>query len=723
MEEDIKNYLGEELCQILPDSFPGLYQRLCYEIMRFLDKAAENVLFLNLPVEELSNNTNYQDKYWNEICSVITLALRLSLKRENLNPKSLQYPGKWYHENDQFLLIPCDEDTEDFYYIQGVNNKLKFIWENRPGRGACAPPIEEKNNKITTAKAIYRLQSIPAQLKKGYITCCAEIDTLKVQSVENGYSSGMLICAPFPVNIKYAGNYISPVVEVLNSNTRIPRKDVVVIVGDKAFGCIQMLLNSLAPYGPTQKLIIIGSQPPQVLLQRSPKIITLTFKDMHDYCAPKGLEYKNPEFVQIEFPWLTESLSTLKGILERYENEIGVENARYIYNFSRKILADIDFLSERLDDFKNYFIDKVLENIANDEIFSALEKWAGKLSYDNRSNPKRDYAKKEKAAKVISLNRSIRSQLKGLRGNGNSIIIDAPLHKNDITYSNPITTVMRYHNFARIQCVYYEGIETDLKRFSSSNLKRDPLFQHQDNGDVVTSGNDKEEIRLEDYIDNDDSLNNFINRVYGLEQIDFTDGSSEYVTGDVLVFEPDETLTRASIKDIGNSSGLTIVYYSQNNDNSELFDRLVNARFKFPDGHGIMYYSGLWQSALKKLVGNWDKDSKKSFCNEMGISLNVLSNHIEGSSKFMRKKSLSKILKKLIDKRLLTETDAKYVQAARTFMNGNNISFGSQLKNALFEYKLNQAKKTPAFLNIILEKTGLKITDLTENFLNTKTIK
>lgn len=84
------------------------------------------------------------------------------------------------------------------------------------------------------------------------------------------------------------------------------------------------------------------------LLERKPQTVTLTFKDIHDYCAAnRNVEYVNPEFIAIDFPWLTDSMQSLINILDKYRDQIGDDNVKHIYNMSRKILADINF--RRLD--------------------------------------------------------------------------------------------------------------------------------------------------------------------------------------------------------------------------------------------------------------------------------------------------------------------------------------------------------------------------------------
>lgn len=61
------------------------------------------------------------------------------------------------------------------------------------------------------------------------------------------------------------------------------------------------------------------------LLERNPQTVTLTFKDIHDYCAAnRNVEYVNPEFIAIDFPWLTDSMQSLKIYLINIEIRLGM---------------------------------------------------------------------------------------------------------------------------------------------------------------------------------------------------------------------------------------------------------------------------------------------------------------------------------------------------------------------------------------------------------------
>lgn len=731
--ETIKNYLGNRLYnRIIRDGYPPLYLRICYEVLHFLNDSEEQVLYFNMPAEEYTNNVKKQDEYWRKTCDIVALALRLALRQDRLNPSELSYPGTWYNENDKFLLIPDENDGEPYYYLNGVRNNnnttLTFIWRPLPNRGLCGYNRQKKNEVIKSAKAIYRLNDIPGQLNRGFTSCNNEINILNLYDNENArYSTGFIVCSPDYGKYKFAGEDVLPVVNMLNANSRIPRSaDIAIVVGDKAFGRIQQLLNALHPYGPIQKLIVYGSQPTMYLLERKPQTVTLTFKDIHDYCAAnRNVEYVNPEFIAIDFPWLTDSMQSLINILDKYRDQIGDDNVKHIYNMSRKILADINFSKTRLNNFKEYFLkflDKILDNIYNEDVFSELEDWASGLTYNSDSNPKLAKATELGAVKAVDLDHSIYRQVKGLGGEGNIIVIDAPPHTNNPQYVNPITTLMRFHNFARVKALYYSEVETRLMDRTSFNLRRDPLY-YEDIPEEQNVTADDDAFRIEDYFENDETVNYSVRRVYSVDRIEFTDKTKEIIYGDVLVYEPDESLRRMPFNVIENPSGLTITYYSQNAEESDLFNKLASAYCNLPIDRNIQYYSDLWQERLKTFVSKLDRNGISRLCQEVGIKRNVLNNHLEGRSMFMRKRPLNIILSKLISAGLLTEDEAKYVKAARKFMQVNYIDFGLKLKSALLDYKLNPDGDLPSFMQDLLDRTGSTMDELENNFLKTKNIK
>ena len=281
---------------------------------------------------------------------------------------------------------------------------------------------------------------------------------------------------------------------------------------------------------------------------------------------------------------------------------------------------------------------------------------------------------------------------------------------------------MRFHNFARVKALYYSEVETRLMDRTSFNLRRDPLY-YEDIPEEQNVTADDAAFRIEDYFENDETVNYSVRRVYSVDRIEFTDKTKEIIYGDVLVYEPDESLRRMPFNVIENPSGLTITYYSQNAEESDLFDKLASAYCNLPGDRNIRYYSDLWQEKLKTFVSKLDRNGISRLCQEVGIKRNVLNNHLEGRSMFMRKRPLNIILSKLIRAGLLTEDEVKYVKAARKFMQVNYIDFGLKLKSALLDYKLNPDGDLPSFMQDLLDRTGSTMDELENNFLKTKTIK
>lgn len=720
--QKIRDFLGEEICQNLPNSFPELYQRIAYIILKFL-QSEEKILFLQFPLEDLTNKEKKKGKYWDEICDVITYAVRLSMKSGELQPSKLSdseesYPGEWYKKGDTFLLLSSEEAEHPYYFLQAENDKITFSCLNPK----FAPPKTIKNSLIQNARAIYKLKEIPGQVKNGYRKCLSEIELLSCKKFENEQlSSAVAICTALSGPLPHAGTYVKPVVDVRRANPCYPDSDILAIVGDKAFGLVQGAVNSLEPNGPTKKLIVFGTQHTVPLRESQPATITFSFQEMHKYCSPKKVKYFDPEFIEIKFPWLKGVLAGLKGILEGSDNQLG-DTSKHIYNLTRSTLADIEFSREKLEKFKEYFLrflDDRIEEEDSPEFYGKIMVWLDNLSYDSDSNPKRDYAG-QNGGTVILYDRSISRQLKGKETYGSKLILDSPYHacQGD---NNPITAVMRYHLFPKLSCLYYEDIETPIMNRAKRNIDNDPFFS----ADAISAVNNTEDsviVNLEDYFDLEPYQRDFYSLVYGAEKVVFTDGSSEQLSGEVILSLNDEELERVQVANIMDKEGETIIFYSQNTNNRETFNHLVNGYYNFPEGKDVDYYAQLWQNALRTLIEQTPKEALESLCKELKISKAVLNNHIEGRSKFMQRKKFDKVLDVLIHKGLINEDEKLYIKAAKNFYNSSSISFGSQLKDALYRFRINENDRSE-FLQKIEENTEYTAANLVEYFLYTKTIK
>ena len=369
------------------------------------------------------------------------------------------------------------------------------------------------------------------------------------------------------------------------------------------------------------------------------------------------------------------------------------------------------------------FVEELLEtyddDICIDDVLSELEDWCDKLEYND--NPKQTYCNKIGAVAYVSSSeqRELRN-IREIRGRNNIIVIDAPKHNRESWVRNRISEVMRYRNFAQIHAVYYKNIESDLKRYSEENLKNDTLFS--DGYEQQEDCSDAKPFNIEQYYNYGGLHSSFISQV-NKSRIDFNDGSSENISGDVLIVGNDGQLKSKPLADIDDKSGLKIIYY---HNVSDVFDSLIGAYYELPKGKTPESYSKLWHQALRKFVGEFTTDKQRQqFCKETGITTTMLNHHLTDQPPcFMKKEThMKNIINRLTEAKLITSEDAKYIIALRGYMRGTSISFGGNLKEALFEYKLNQGKGIPKFLIPLLEKTQLSIETLCEEFLCNKTIK
>ena len=722
--ERIYDFLGEKICDNLPNSFPELYQlyqRIAYIILKFL-QSEEKILFLQFPLEDLRNKetTNAKQTHWDDICDVIAFAIRLSMKSEELQPSQLSYPGKWYNNGDNFLLLPS-KGKYPFYFLK-AENSLSFYC-TKPNFYPINP---SGNDLITTAKAIYKLTEAPTQLTRVYNDCLKEIDLLNCGAVESKiFSSAVAICSAYGKKPPHAGKYVKPVVDIRRPNPRYPNSDILAIVGDKAFGHIQGAVGSIEPYGPTKKLIVFGTQPNVPLLESEPVTITLSFQEMHKYCALKKVEYYDPKFVEIEFPWLKNALDGLSKILNGYSDQLG-DTSKHIYNYASYILASIELSKGYLVKFKECFKKLIDTGIstAHPEISESIKDWLDELSYDSDSNPKQDYNRRISGTIILHRNRSILRQLRNFKNRekyGNILILDSPRH-DYMGETHPISDVMRYHLFPQLHCLYYKGIETSIMNQAKGNIGKDPFFSEVDVSKELQV-EEANEVNLQDY-DQESYLRDAYSSVYGAERIDivFKDDSYEQLSGDVLLSKKDESLESIPVSDIMEPKGKVITYYSQNNNNQEIFKKLFNNYYDFTEDKGIDYYVEFWQHALKELIKQTDKNSLDSLCKQLNITKAVLNNHIDGKSKFMTKAKFTKVLNMLVVKKLITEEELNYIKNAQSFLNSNSSSFGRKLKDALYRFRINGNDKSE-FLQKIEKKTRYTAEDLVNNFLYTKTIK
>ena len=410
-------------------------------------------------------------------------------------------------------------------------------------------------------------------------------------------------------------------------------------------------------------------------------------------------------------------MTELCKILEATRESIGNNNMRYIRNYVRKVFSDINFTKTIFVDFKERQFPNIINNMElEDIVVERLEEWLDALSYESDSNPKQDYANsiKSENKKIVTPNRSIVRQVQGAWGY--SVIMDAPVHSGDHTQADQITTVLRYHNFAKVEGLYYKDVESALMAYTKRKLLQDSLYE---NKIPSVSSNDISGFTLDDYMAVSEDMTAMLAQTYSRTQITFSDGTIVNIDGKVLQRSTDsEKWTLESLEDVEAPQGKEITYYLQD---SSLFYRLFKIHLGLPNDGDIDTYSALWHDKLRDSLGD-SEEKKLLFCEKVGISHLVLKNQLEGKSRFLRKtQKMLKALDILVSDGNISEEQKEYIMAARKCMNSESIAFGTKLKSALLNYRMNGT--IDAELGRILDKAGMDIASLVEEFLFTKTIK
>lgn len=750
----IKEFLGHDFCRAIADDHKfhkeiNLYLRTAYVIKKFIETSDKNILFINFPIEEINlRSDEIQYETWFTLCDLKAMALRSCLYMSETVPSidDLIENGKYY------LVIMPQDSQEEFYFVKVTSNAkkqkiLKFYWatkfinghyRNKPNLGTR----KVKEEILNQAEQIFEITQLPTLDRNGCITekrykpYRKEFELLNSirsnYSLKSPYKSGFIVYSPANDELPAAGKLISPIVQTYNRNGSLPKSDLAIIAGDNAYNIVHTLKNRVLQ-GNLKKLIIFGSVFPEELKNsNNTETVIFSHKELFDYCVPNNnLSYCPPEFHEIEFPWLKKSLSNLKiiieEILQKYqesEDPILENTLKYIFNFSKKHLVSIDFNNEKLEIFKARF-PSFLEgdefvNLNDVEIEKLLD-WCNTLAYDCPTNPKADYCKENNAYKIIKTDKVKRASSSNM-GYNNLVVINAP--QSFPNQENLINQVARFFPFQKIHCLYYKDIESDKLQRTRNVFLSDPIFC-EFNQDITNESQESHNFNLEDYNveQNYDGLRFFIDRFSSATTVEFTDNTSEGITGDIVIFE-DEMSRRVSITelDLDSLSGSEIIFYSQSEDANNLFDEITKKYFVLNDGKTINDYANLWQKALNELLNQNSQELFNQICEEVHIRPQTLRNHLNGNVKFLRGKSMERILDILVDSGKLSDTDKENVLRARRLHNIEYKKFGIKLKDALLDSFMN-ANNNVALLKEIEEKTGYIPEKLLKVFIKTRIVK
>lgn len=760
--ENIKNHLGSEFCNILPTKgLAELYQRISYEIAKFLKDDKDRILFLQWPTEELSNNETKAQQYWKDLMVAVGITARTFLR--HINPQEF-FTGVEQYKGDNFLMV-SDESTI-YHLIITQENRIIVCKKQRTIQpyGRLRDPFASNDNNIPATylpviTTRTEKETILKSLKEIYKTTDFIIERIDYRWVARGNYNPWLDRSKNEIKIlnlrpqeyqKYKnaafygsnmdlnaqekaliGENIEPIVKLHNTNSENTRADIVIIYGDNQFERIDYYINSL---GPVKKLIIIGSVPTDYLLQQEHQSVKFSFQEACAYCGGK---FYKPEFIELDFPWLRETLQSLHSVLSELHRDEGVslDILRHIFHIAKKFLGYIDFSKDKLPSLKDDLHNTIENNYGDTlsyEVLERLDTWISDLNYDDSSNPKSEYFNNYRCGNRMKVKFSPaykpKRQLNALGGRSrNHIIIDLPFSINPGLET--ITNICRYHLFDHIVGLYYKDIPDfygsmpSYKDLMEKSLKRNPLFK-----DIYTPDDEAEtddrKFTLEDFVyDDKEYYDKGFYRIYDTPKpVEFTDGTNAVITGNILLHDR-ENLIKLRFQDLEDDySGKIITYYD--NSDPELFESFVRKHLRLPEGRDIQNYVTLWHDILKDYVETLDEDELDNFCRNLGITRNVLNNHLNDVSNFMRPRALTKFLNQMRSIGRISEEDRINVLKARQLMKSEHQSFGSELKDALLDYyRLNGECQLPEAVLRVIEDADLDINEIITKFIKTNTLK
>ena len=170
--------------------------------------------------------------------------------------------------------------------------------------------------------------------------------------------------------------------------------------------------------------------------------------------------------------------------------------------------------------------------------------------------------------------------------------------------------------------------------------------------------------------------------------IEYADGKVETITGNVIV--NNRIIPISDIFDYKDDYlPIKMIYYKTPDDFSHIMEIIKN----FPIHQGFDYYSTLWKIKLnsyceEKYSGNIKEMHKKEF---PFLPKSMMKQYVDPDSTVSFPRKFVMLLLKLEKLTVLTHQEAQYLAAANNVANESS-SYGTQLKEALYNYKITNHK-------------------------------
>lgn len=689
------------------------FRCIFYTLKDFINDPNSDELFIKIPTKELGTGANAIDTNWRKFQGIITDTLGMATINEQvnlLNDFSIDRRclGKVYfcHNDNKIEDIKnCPslwEIVESEINDNGVRPKELF-----PGRKHYKSP-QAISLLSMNRDCSYLMKCAPtsfdAKIKRHIEYVYNKIESYKRFRFDKQFKSALII--GFNDGAKryervYSNVYFaSPVQFQTRYDDSTCNQEILCFVGDRKYmNNIDDIRRNLYLGHSSKKVIYIGSEFGNYEPNERRKIFEYSYRDMYHYFAHDNF----PKFKSywLSFPWLNQQILTLQEIM----NEMpGLEDSQKKNILTRVFKDFVGFETKRLNDgdYKD-FEDFLYENTSlNAEDEEKLTDWYSTLSYTEKT-PKQqvlDSIKSQCRASMIHIVKpySYKRNLEKYLKCKNASTIDIPV---DIKFDS-------FNSLDIVKFMLFNLTMGNIHLLSYVENKKIHKFLNDEsnccNGDyrISTFGVRYKQIRESDEEDSFNLMDYFnadlfeifekeaaeSNTYFQRYLITDLDGREETITGNVIVSNRIIPISELfDYKDDYLPS--KVIYYKTPDDFSHIMEIIKN----FPVGQGFAYYSSLWKKKLssyckEKYSGNIKEMHKKDF---PFMPRSMMKSYVDPDSDVAFPRKFIMLLLKLSKLNVISQEEAQYLAAANNVANESS-SYGTQLKEALYNYKITNEK-------------------------------
>ena len=686
-----------------------------YILKDFLEDPNSDELFIKIPIsiKVLGTSTNAINENRRRFLEVITDVLGMATINKQvdlLNDFSIDKSciGKVYY---------CHNDNK----IENIKNRPS-LWEivesNQTDNGVRPKEIFPSKKHYLTKQALDLLDknkncsylmkwaptSFDARVERHIEYVYKKIESYKRFPLRNQFNSALII--GFNDGAKryervYSNIYFaSPVHFQTCYDDLTCNQEVQCYVGDRKYlNYIDDIRRNLYLGHNSKKVIYIGSEFDDYKPNERRKFFEFSFRDMYHYFANDNF----PKFKSyyLSFPWLNQQILSLQEIM----NEMpGLDDSQKKIILTRIFKDFVGFEIKRLND-EDYckFEDFLYENTDLDsEDEEKLTDWYSSLSYTEKT-PKQDaldlimrqqHPSMIHVVKPYSYKRNLETYLKKKNSSNIDIPVDIKFDSfNSLEIIKFMLSNLTMGNVHLLSYVENKKIHKFLYDESDccNNGYRISLF---DTKYVrIPDNSERNSFNLMDYFNAElfenlekegvESYTNFQRYL-----ITNSDGREDIITGNVIVGNKKIPISELfDYKD--DYLPIKVIYYKTPDDFSHIMEIIKN----FPIDQGLDYYSSLWKNKLSSYCeenysGNYKEMHKKDF---PFLPKSMMRLYVDPNSSVGFPRKFILLLLKLSKLKAISQEEAQYLAAAYNVSN-ESTSYGTQLKESLYNYKITNYK-------------------------------